>query len=106
MLIHIYTGQENIYNSGDCVWFSLTRKTTKPNKIQSSWVWPFAVVMTLNNILAEIEPTIFSKRSILAHITRLCLYTTPRDTGRGNIPDSLDDLIELADKEAGEIEKT
>ena len=98
-----YTGQENIYNPGDWVWYFSTRKTGKPDKIQNSWIGPFEVIKGLNQVLVEIHPALFTGRSIVAHITRLRLYTTPRDTGLGNIPDSLDDLIEIADEEAEEI---
>ena len=99
-----YTGQSNIYSPGDWVWYFSTRKTNKPDKLQNAWIGPFEVLKGLNQVLVEIHPALFTGRSIVAHITRLRLYTTPREGGElGNVPDTMDDLIEIADEEAEEI---
>ena len=49
------------------------------------------------------HPALFTGRSIVAHFTRIRLYTTPRDTGLGNVPDSMNDLIKIAHEESEEI---
>ena len=99
----MYTGQENIYGNWGQVWYFYTRKTGKPDKLQNAWIGPFQVLKLLNQVLCEIHPALFTGRNIVAHITRLRLYTTPRDTGLGNVLDSMDDPIEIADEEAEEI---
>ena len=65
---------------------------------------PYTVLRELNQVLVEIKPALFEGRSIVAHITRLRLYTTPRGQNLGNVPEDVEDLIELADEEAEEIE--
>ena len=99
----MYTSQENIYWNGDWVWYFSTRKTGKPDKLQKTWIGPFEVLKSLNQVFCKKHPALFTARNIMAHITRLRLYTTPRDTGLGNVSDSMDDLIEIADEKAEEI---
>ena len=69
----------------------------------NQWVGPYNVLRELNAVLVEITPALFSGRSLVAHVTRLRLYTTPRGEGTGNVPDA-EDLIPLADEEAEELE--
>ena len=46
-----------------------TRKTAEPDKILNTWIGPFTIRKTLKNVLAEIEPVLFSARIIVGHIT-------------------------------------
>ena len=99
-----YTGRSSIYTEGDWVWYFSTRRGEKPSKITNQWVGPYCVKKELNQVLVEITPALFTGRNIVAHITRLRLYTTPRGEGVGNVPENADDLVELADEEAEELE--
>ena len=69
----------------------------------NQWVGPYKILRDVNAVLVEITPALFSGRSLVAHVTRLRLYTTPRGEGTGNVPDA-EDLIPLADEEAEELE--
>ena len=99
-----YTGRGSIYTCGDWVWYFSTRSGTKPKKIVNQWVGPYVVKQELNAVLVEITPALFTGRSLVAHITRLRLYTTPRGEGAGNVPEDMEDLVALADEEAEELE--
>ena len=100
-----YSGKKSIFSEGDWVWYFSTRKGQKPTKMTNQWVGPYMILRELNAVLVEITPALFTGRSLVAHITRLRLYTTPRGEGVGNVPDA-DDLIPLADEEAEELENT
>ena len=99
-----YTGRGSIFTCGDWVWYFSTRRGTKPKKIVNQWVGPYVVKRELNAVLVEITPALYTGRSLVAHITRLRLYTTPRGEGAGNVPEDMEDLVALADEEAEELE--
>ena len=80
-----------------------TRKITRSYKIHNLQIGPLTVTKTLNNVLAEIKPALFSSRILVAYITKPRIYTRPRDKGRGNVPDSLDDLFKVIDEEVEDV---
>ena len=76
---------------------------SKPSKLFNQCVGPFEVRRPVNQVLVEVALVLFMGRALVAHITRLRLYTTPRGQGLGNILETLDELAEVANKEAEEI---
>lgn len=94
-----YLGHQNDYEEGDVVMVWAKRNIPgRPGKFQESWIGPFRVVKTGNDVLIQVLPVVPHRRltqAFTVHIGRVRRWVG--DVEQQAIPDNLDFLDRLED---------